>query len=81
MTWLLCRATQWTNAITYADNPIGIIVPNWSNDSCLPPPHYPCSGKGFPIYVVNASCAAHVAAGIEFAKNSQRQTKCQRFWT
>ena len=64
----LCKATQWTNATTYADNPIGIIVPNWCNDSCLPPPHYPCSGKGFPIYVVNASCAEHVAAGIEFAK-------------
>lgn len=50
-----CKSTNWTDAATYANDPLGIINPNWSNDSCLPQPQYPCSGKGFPIYVRDAN--------------------------
>lgn len=63
-----CNATQWTSSSTYAEDPLGIINPNWSNDSCLPLPLLPCSGEGFPVYVVNASCAEHVVAGVNFAR-------------
>ena len=63
-----CAATDWTAPATYANSPIGIMTPNFSNDSCLPQPQYPCSGEGFPIYVINASCADHAAAGIDFAR-------------
>ena len=40
-----------------------------SNDSCLPDPKYPCTGEGFSIYVVKATSAEHVAAGVNFARN------------
>ena len=34
----------------------------------VPEPKYPCTGAGFPVYVVNASTSEHVAAGINFAR-------------
>ena len=64
----ICKSADWTDAETYVNDPIGILNPNWSNDSCLPQPQYPCSGEGFPVYVVNASSSDHVAAGINFAR-------------
>jgi hypothetical protein len=64
----VCKKTDWTSATTYADDPIGIINPNWSDDCCLPAPQYPCTGEGFPVFVVNASTAAHVSAGVDFAR-------------
>ena len=64
----VCKNTDWTDATTYANDPLGIINPNWSNDSCLPQPKFPCTGKGFPVYVVNASSPEHVSTGIKFAK-------------
>ena len=30
----VCKATNWTDAATYANDPVGIICPNWSEDSC-----------------------------------------------
>ena len=65
---IACKSTNWTDTATYANNPIGIINPNWSNDSCLPQPKYPCSGEGFPVYVVKAIRAEDVAAGVVFAR-------------
>ena len=64
----ICETTDWANASTYTNDPLGIICPNWSKDSCLPQPKYPCTGEGFPVYVINATCAEHVAAGIDFAR-------------
>jgi hypothetical protein len=60
--------TQWTDGIFHANDPISGDFPNWNNDSCLPSPQAPCSGLGYPIYVVNASCAEHVSLGINFAR-------------
>ncbi|KAK3687030.1 hypothetical protein LTR37_019239 [Vermiconidia calcicola] len=64
----LCKTTLWTNASTYADHPLGIMNPNWSEDSCLPGPQYPCSSAGFPLYVINATCSGDVAKGVSFAR-------------
>lgn len=64
----VCINTNWTSASTYTDDPVGILSPNWGNDSCLPQSQYPCTGEGIPIYVVNATCAEHVAAGVDFAR-------------
>ena len=65
----MCTVTDWTNATTYANDPVGIINPNWSNDSCLPQPKYPCTGQGFPIYVINATYPKYAAAGVSFARS------------
>jgi hypothetical protein len=59
---------QWSNSSFQVDNPIGTILNNWNNDSCLPYPQHPCSGEGYPIYVVNATTAEHVKLGVDFAR-------------
>jgi FAD/FMN-containing dehydrogenase len=43
---------------------------NWNNDTCLPIATYPCSGQGYPIYVVNATCAEDVKKGVDFAREN-----------
>ena len=65
----VCKSTNWTEAATYVNDPLGLVNPNWSDDSCLPLPSLPCSGEGFPVYVINATSAAHVAAGVNFARS------------
>jgi hypothetical protein len=50
-----CQATNWTIAETYANDPVGIICPNWAWDTCLPSPKYSCTAEGYPIYVVSKS--------------------------
>ncbi|KAJ5291272.1 hypothetical protein N7478_000523 [Penicillium angulare] len=46
-----------------------------NNDSCLPDNSAPCSGLGYPTYVVNATSAKEVKLGIDFArKNNIRLT-------
>ncbi len=43
---------------------------NWVNDSCLPIPTVACTGEGYPIYVVNATCAEDVKKGVDFAREN-----------
>lgn len=66
----LCPTVQglWGNTTFHADNPISTDLNNWNNDSCLPWLEYPCSGEGYPIYVVNATRAEHVRIGVDFAR-------------
>ncbi|KAL1962101.1 hypothetical protein VTN77DRAFT_568 [Rasamsonia byssochlamydoides] len=59
---------EWSNTTFHVDNPISTILNNWNNDSCLPYPADPCSGEGYPIYVVNATTAEHVKLGVDFAR-------------
>ena len=65
-----CPSVQsgFLTSIFHTNDPISNILNNWNNDSCIPDPKYTCSGKGYPIYVVNASCPADVKAGIDFAR-------------
>jgi hypothetical protein len=65
-----CSTVQalWPNTTFHADNPISININNWNNDSCLPWPEYPCTGNGYPVYVVNATGAEHVKIGVDFAR-------------
>src|ERR1700761_8811491 len=49
-------ATAWTTSYAFhEDNPISNAYNNWNNDSCIPDPEAPCSGSGYPTYVVNAT--------------------------
>ncbi|KAH8600686.1 hypothetical protein B0O99DRAFT_589582 [Bisporella sp. PMI_857] len=67
---LACPSVQagWLTSQWHTDNPVSSIINNWNNDTCLPLPALPCSGKGYPIYVVNATCAADVKKGVDFAR-------------
>jgi hypothetical protein len=67
-----CAAVQvlWYNSTFHADNPVSVDYVNWNNDSCFPYPQAPCSGALYPVYVVNASTAQQVKAGIDFARKN-----------
>ncbi len=67
-----CPAVQagWATSIWHTDNPVSSIANNWNNDTCLPNPMLPCSGEGYPVYVVNATCAEDVKAGLDFAREN-----------
>jgi hypothetical protein len=59
---------EWLTSVYHTKNPLSSLHNNWNNDTCLPYPADPCSGKGYPIYVVNATCAEDVKQGIDFAR-------------
>ncbi|KAN0104180.1 FAD-binding domain containing protein [Hyaloscypha variabilis] len=69
----------WTTSFPFhEDDPISNAFNNWNNDSCLPYPQAPCSGEGYPIYVVNATKPEHVQKAINFARerNIRLNVKC-----
>jgi hypothetical protein len=67
-----CPAVQagWLTTIWHTDNPVSSIENNWNNDTCLPYPTVPCSGEGYPVYVVNATSAEDVKKGVDFAREN-----------
>jgi hypothetical protein len=60
----------WTNIDFEATIPNSIAWDNWNNDSCLPYPGTPCSGEGYPVYVINATSKEDVKAGVDFARKN-----------
>lgn len=62
--------TAWNTFPFDLDDPVNSAWNNFNNDTCLPDPQYPCSGVGYPQYVVNATCAEHVKAGVDFAREN-----------
>jgi hypothetical protein len=67
-----CPAVQtgWLTSEWHTEHPVSVIEDNWANDTCLPFPTEPCSGEGYPIYVVNATCAEDVKKGVDFARQN-----------
>jgi hypothetical protein len=61
-------AADWLTSAWQANDPVSTICNNFNNDTCLPDPRYPCSSEGYPIYVVNATCAEDVKHGVDFAR-------------
>ena len=64
-----CPAVQeeWQSIFFHQDNPISSAWNNFNNDSCLPVATAPCSGKGYSVYVVNATTPEHIQAAVKFA--------------
>ncbi|KAJ5097411.1 hypothetical protein N7456_008132 [Penicillium angulare] len=66
---------SWNTFAFHQDNPISTAWNNMNNDSCIPDISAPCSGQGYPTYVINATSASEVKLGIDFArKNNIRLT-------
>ena len=67
---LTCPSVQagWLTSKWHTDNPVSVIGNNWNNNTCLPIPTCPCSGKGYPVYVVNATRPEHVKLAVDFAR-------------
>lgn len=55
---------------SYNNRFIGSLFQNFNNDTCLPDPAAPCSSGGYPVYVINATCADHIKAGVDFARKN-----------
>ncbi|KAL7919039.1 hypothetical protein ACQKWADRAFT_330092 [Trichoderma austrokoningii] len=58
----------WSSFTFHQNNPVSTAWNNMNNDSCLPTEDAPCSGLGYPVYVVNATTADHVKQAIDFAR-------------
>ncbi|KAK3310815.1 uncharacterized protein B0T15DRAFT_50990 [Chaetomium strumarium] len=65
-----CSAVRaaWSSYEFHAANPISADWNQWTNESCLPQEGAPCSGKGYPVFVINATEARHVQLGVQFAR-------------
>jgi len=58
------------NSDFHAQDPMSVDWPNWEDDECLPDPRAPCNLDQFPRFVVNASKAEYVQAGVNFARQN-----------
>ncbi|KAK3299588.1 uncharacterized protein B0H64DRAFT_389082 [Chaetomium fimeti] len=58
----------WSTYEFHQADPISMDGNQWTNDSCLPQEGAPCSGAGYPVFVINATTAHHVQQGVKFAK-------------
>jgi len=61
--------SSFTNSQWHSDNPISTDWTNRANYSCPLDASAPCSGDGYPVYVVNASRAELVISAVQFAAN------------
>ncbi|KAI0531880.1 hypothetical protein GGR58DRAFT_508001 [Xylaria digitata] len=58
----------WTTYDFHVNHPVSNMWQQYNNDTCLVDPDYPCSGEGYPAYVVNATTAKDVKLTLEFAR-------------
>ncbi|KAL2017376.1 hypothetical protein VTK56DRAFT_2256 [Thermocarpiscus australiensis] len=65
-----CVAVQaaWPTYEFHQADPVSTDWNQFNNDTCLPLEGYPCSGQGYPVFVINATTARHVKLGVEFAR-------------
>lgn len=56
----------WKTQDWHTKDPVSVFWDHYTNDTCLPDPKMPCSSKGYPAYVVNASTPEHVKLGVDF---------------
>ncbi|KAF2396170.1 FAD-binding domain-containing protein [Trichodelitschia bisporula] len=60
------RTTSW-----HAKQPMSTMWQNYNNYSCLPDPTTPCSGDGYPVYVLDAKTPEDIKAVIDFARTKK----------
>jgi hypothetical protein len=70
-----CASVQeaWSDFNFHIVDPVSVTRDNWANWTCQPDPELPCSGAGYPVYVINATTAAHVKAGVDFGGTNSCQ--------
>jgi FAD/FMN-containing dehydrogenase len=66
--WDSSLPLKWSTYEFHAADPVSVDWNQWTNDTCLPWSGYHCSGDGYPKVVLNASTAAHIKAGVDFAR-------------
>ncbi|KAI0402490.1 hypothetical protein F4802DRAFT_575989 [Xylaria palmicola] len=58
----------WGTYDFHQSNPVSNMWQQYNNDTCLVDPNTPCSGAGYPAYVVNATTAKDVKLSLDFAR-------------
>lgn len=58
---------NYTHSAFHTNDPVSVQQPNWEHDACLPTLFHSCNIRQYPVYVINASEAHHVQAGVQFA--------------
>lgn len=71
-------AKAWKTYDFHTENPVSLIYDQYSNWTCLPDKDYPCSGEGYPAYVINVRKAEDVKVGIDFGKHSHTVCRVMR---
>jgi hypothetical protein len=59
---------SWRKHDFHVGHPTSVIVNQFSNDSCLPDPSYPCDDAGYPSFVVNATTPESVQLAVKFGR-------------
>ncbi|XXH02746.1 hypothetical protein Hte_009131 [Hypoxylon texense] len=60
----------WATYDLHQDDPVSNMWQQYNNDTCLPGvPDGPCSGAGYPYFVVNATTAQDVKLGLDFGES------------
>ncbi|KAJ8129867.1 hypothetical protein O1611_g3761 [Lasiodiplodia mahajangana] len=60
--------STWYTYDFHQEDPVSNMWQQYNNDTCLIDPTAPCSGRGYPAYVVNATSTVDVKLGIDFAR-------------
>ncbi|KAK4151451.1 hypothetical protein C8A00DRAFT_45344 [Chaetomidium leptoderma] len=65
-----CPAVRaaWSTYDFHQADPVSMDWNQWANDTCLPQEGAPCSGQGYPVFVINATETRHVQLGVQFAR-------------
>ncbi|KAI0859011.1 FAD-binding domain-containing protein [Xylaria cubensis] len=58
----------WRTYDFHQNDPVSNMWQQFNNDTCLVDPSAPCSGAGYPAYVVNATTAMDVKLSFDFAR-------------
>ncbi|KAI1190764.1 hypothetical protein F5B17DRAFT_437981 [Nemania serpens] len=58
----------WRTYDFHQSHPVSNMWQQFNNDTCLVSPDTPCSGAGYPAYVVNATTAMDVKLSFDFAR-------------
>ncbi|PWI69532.1 hypothetical protein PCL_01179 [Purpureocillium lilacinum] len=58
----------WETTEFHCGNPVSVLLDQFTNYTCLPDAAYPCTGDGYPAYVINATTARHIKLGVDFAR-------------
>ncbi|KAG9253779.1 FAD binding domain-containing protein [Emericellopsis atlantica] len=64
------RQSEWASYDWHSTDPVSVMYDNAANWTCLPDPKDPCTGEGYPAYVINATTTEHVKAGVDFARDN-----------
>jgi hypothetical protein len=60
-------SAQWTNSSIHSSDPVSV---DFNDVTCLPISAAPCSGAGYPVYVVKAVKASDIQEAVLFAKKT-----------